>query len=89
MGRGNLKQIGIYLFFLVNNLLVNLLGIPFGTQCGLDFDRRWLLSSAKRLIKVIAVEPWHLVKLRADTDLVIQHQIDQAFTVDQYKPFDR
>lgn len=87
--RGNLKQVGIYLFFLVNNLLVNLLGIPAGMLCDLGFDGRWLLNSAKRLIKVIAVEPRHFVKLRADTDLVIQHQIDQAFTVDQYKPFDR
>ena len=47
------------------------------------------LNSAERLVKVIAVEPRHLVKLRADTYLVIQHQIDQAFTVDQHKPFDR
>jgi hypothetical protein len=38
--RGNLKQVGTYLFFLVNNLLVNLLGIPVGTLRGLDSDGR-------------------------------------------------
>lgn len=36
--RGNLKCVGIYLFFLIINLLVNLLGIPVGTLCGLDSD---------------------------------------------------
>ncbi|SDV05465.1 hypothetical protein [Pseudomonas mucidolens] len=46
LGRGNLKQVGIYLFFLVNNLLVNLLGIPVGTLRGLDSDGRCFLSSA-------------------------------------------
>ncbi|MBD9587828.1 hypothetical protein IB254_12240 [Pseudomonas sp. PDM03] len=46
VGRGNLKQVGIYLFFLVNNLLVNLLGIPVGTLRGLDSDGRCFLSSA-------------------------------------------
>jgi hypothetical protein len=45
VGRGNLKQVGIYLFFLVNNLLVNLLGIPVGTLRGLDSDGRCFLSS--------------------------------------------
>ncbi|MGA9700680.1 hypothetical protein [Pseudomonas sp.] len=45
VGRGNLKQIGIYLFFLVNNLFVNLLGIPVGTLRGLDSDGRCFLSS--------------------------------------------
>ena len=44
--RGNLKQVGIYLFFLVNNLLVNLLGIPVGTLRALDSDGRCFLSSA-------------------------------------------
>lgn len=33
-----MKQVGIYLFWLVNSCLVNLLGIPFGTLCGLDSD---------------------------------------------------
>jgi hypothetical protein len=42
--RGNLKQFGIYLFFLVNNLLVNLLGIPVGTLHGLDSDGRCFLE---------------------------------------------
>lgn len=36
VGRGNLKQVGIYLFVLINKLLVNLLGIPFGMQRSLD-----------------------------------------------------
>lgn len=36
--RGDLKQVGIYLFCLVNIFLVNLLGIPFGTLRGLDSD---------------------------------------------------
>lgn len=44
VGRGNLKQAGIYLFFLVNNLLVNLLGILVGTLRGLDSDGRCFLS---------------------------------------------
>jgi hypothetical protein len=48
LGRGNLKQIGIYLFFLVNNLLVNLLGIPVGTLRGLDSDGRCILSFAAK-----------------------------------------
>jgi hypothetical protein len=46
MSRGNLKQGGIYLFFLINNLLVNLPGIPVGTLRGLDSDGRCFLSSA-------------------------------------------
>ena len=45
VGRGYLKQVGIYLFFLINTLLVNLLGIPGGTLRGLDSDGRSLLSS--------------------------------------------
>lgn len=47
-GRGNLKQVGIYLFFLVNILLVNMLGIPVGTLRGLDSDGRCFLSSAPK-----------------------------------------
>lgn len=54
----------------------------------LVFDKWCFLGSAERPVKVIAVEPRHLVKLRADTNFVIQHQIDQAFTVDQYQSFD-
>jgi hypothetical protein len=48
VGRGNLKQVGIYLFFLINNLLANLLGIPVGTLRGLDSDGRCFLSSAPK-----------------------------------------
>ncbi|WP_146118171.1 hypothetical protein [Pseudomonas poae] len=36
LSRGKLKCVGIYLFFLIINLLANLLGIPVGTLCGLD-----------------------------------------------------
>ena len=43
--RGNLKQAGIYLFFLVNIFWVNLLGIPVGTQRGLDSDGMCFLST--------------------------------------------
>lgn len=50
--RGNLKQVGIYLFFLINNLLVNLLGIPVGTLRGLDSDGRCFLSSTHMMIKI-------------------------------------
>jgi len=45
LGRGNLKQFGIYLFFLVNIFWVNLLGIPVGTQRDLDSDGRCFLST--------------------------------------------
>jgi len=45
-GRGNLKPIDIYLFLLLNNYLVNLLGIPVGTLCGLDSDGWCLLRFA-------------------------------------------
>lgn len=55
----------------------------------LAFDGMVLfLNSAERLVKVNAVEPMDLVKLRADTNFVIQHQLDQAFTVNQYQSFD-
>ena len=40
VGRGNLKPVGIYLFWLVNNFLINLLGIPVGRLRGLDSDGR-------------------------------------------------
>ena len=46
--RGNLKQVGIYLFFLINKLLDNLPGIPVGTLRGLDSDGRCFLSSAQK-----------------------------------------
>jgi hypothetical protein len=46
VGRGNLKQVGIYLFLQVNNCSVNLLGIPVGTLRGLASDGRCFLSSA-------------------------------------------
>ena len=46
VGRGNLKQVGIYLFWLVNNCLGNSRGIPVGTLRDLDFDGRCNLSSA-------------------------------------------
>ena len=48
VGRGNLKQVGIYLFFQINNLLVNLPGIPVGTLRDLDSDGRCFLSSAQK-----------------------------------------
>lgn len=54
-----------------------------------DSDGQWLLNSAERLVKVNTVGPRYLAMLRADADLVIQHQTDQTFTVDQQKPFDR
>lgn len=38
VGRGNLKQLGIYVFWLVKKCLVNMLGIPVGTLRGLDSD---------------------------------------------------
>lgn len=43
--RGDFKQVGIYLFFLVNILWVNLVGIPVGTQRDLDSDGRCFLST--------------------------------------------
>ena len=46
VGRGNLKQVGIYLFLLANNRSDKLLGIPDGMLRGLDFDGRYFLSSA-------------------------------------------
>ncbi|MFO3721196.1 hypothetical protein [Pseudomonas sp. HLMP] len=48
VGRGNLKPVGIYLFWLVNNFLVNLLGIPDGTLRGLDSDGRCFLRTAPK-----------------------------------------
>ncbi len=39
----------------------------------LVFDKWCFLGSDERPVKVIAVEPRHLVKLRADTNFVIQH----------------
>lgn len=45
-GRGNLKQLGIYLFWLVKKCLVNLLGIPVGTLRGLDSGGRCCWSYA-------------------------------------------
>lgn len=44
VGRGNLKLVGIYLFWLVKNCLVSVLGIPVGTLGALDSDERCLLS---------------------------------------------
>lgn len=46
VSRGNLKPVGIYLFWLVNNFLVSLLGIPVGTLRGLDSDGRCCWSYA-------------------------------------------
>ena len=46
--RGNLKPVGIYLFWLVNNFLINLLGIPVGTLRGLDSDGRCFLRTAPK-----------------------------------------
>lgn len=48
MRRGNLKPVGIYLFWLVNNCLFNLLGIPVGTLRGLDSDGRCFLRTAPK-----------------------------------------
>lgn len=44
--RGNLKQVGIYLFLLVNGLLVKIFGIPVGTLGGLASDGRCFFSFA-------------------------------------------
>ena len=46
VSRGNLKPVGIYLFWLINNYLINLLGIPVGTLRGLDSDGRSSLNPA-------------------------------------------
>jgi len=40
MGRGNLKQVSIYLFLPDNNLLATIVGIPVGTLSGADADGR-------------------------------------------------
>lgn len=56
MGRGNLKQVGIYLFWLANKCSVNLLGIPVGTLRGLDSDGRCFLSSAPQLIGIASIK---------------------------------
>lgn len=47
-----MKPVGIYLFWLVNNFLVNLLGIPVGTLRGLDSDGRCFLSFPQRRIRM-------------------------------------
>lgn len=67
VGRGNLKPVGIYLFFLVNNFLVNLLGIPVGMLRGLDSDGRCLFEnrpqkriraeSIKQMVALLIVAP--------------------------------
>lgn len=44
--RGNLNQLGIYVFWLVKKCLVNVLGIPVGTLRGLDSDGRCCWSYA-------------------------------------------
>lgn len=46
VGRGNLKPVGMHLFLLINNHLINLLGIPVGTLRGLDSDGRCCLIHA-------------------------------------------
>lgn len=66
-GRGNLKPVGIYLIFLVNNYLVNLLGIPVGTLRGLDFHGRCFsgfghpkgirIESIKQMVALSIVAP--------------------------------
>lgn len=66
MGRGNLKPVGIYLFLLINNLLVNLHGIPAGTQRGLDSDGWYFCElpqtrigskSIKQMVVLLIVAP--------------------------------
>lgn len=45
-GRGKLKQPSIYLFLLINNSSINLLGTPVGMLCDLASHGQYLLSSA-------------------------------------------
>ena len=66
-GRGNLKPVGIYLFWLVNDFLINLLGIPVGTLRGLDSDgrcffenraqKRIVAGSIKQMVALLIVAP--------------------------------
>ena len=45
--------------------------------------------SAERFVEVVAVKPRHPVELRANANLMIKHQVDQALAVDQHQAFDR
>lgn len=55
----------------------------------MELDGLSSVGSAERFVEVVTVEPGHFVKLRADPHLVVEHQVYQAFTVDQYQPLDR
>jgi hypothetical protein len=67
VGRGNLKQVGICLFHIVNNWLVILFGIPVGTLGGLASDGRCLfglgpqkgigIESIKQMVVLSIVAP--------------------------------
>lgn len=46
---GNLKEVGIYMFFLVNNYFVNSLEIPVGTLRGLDSDRTYQTNGSENV----------------------------------------
>lgn len=60
--RGNLKPVGIYLFLLVNNFLLNLLGIPVGTLRGLDSDGRCFFKNRAQK-RIVAESIKHMAAL--------------------------
>jgi len=65
VSRGNLKLVGIYLFWFVKNFLVSVLGLPVGRPGALDSYGRCLLSPPHQRFGIAFVKQMVVKKLDA------------------------